>query len=280
MVKPGGYPYLVENYVKYVNFVSTYSQSGVLNLEGEGWLTPSMILLLKNTISEAKQNGIYMPPKNDNVKGYLDYITSETDSGVSVGGPTYIPFSRINNSNADSIASKITEMIGNKLNKDSLQVLKYSIDELLANIIEHSQYKNSFIMLQNYPSSESLEFSLMDDGISIPGNFLKYGISFRDDCDSLAKAMNGVSTKDKNGERGFGLHSVFELLTKGMHGEGVIVSGRGILSRRFAADREDPFTELFCYANDSGEATVFKGCYVAFKVKSNLSPNLYEYLEY
>ncbi len=73
----------------------------------------------------------------------------------------------------------------------------------------------------------------MDDGISIPENFRKYMISFDDDCDSLNKALNGISTKDKNGERGFGLHSVFELLTKGMKGDGVLISGRGILSKRF-----------------------------------------------
>ena len=233
MKKPKSYPYLVENYVKYVNLIFSYKLNGVLDLSDENWLSPSNILLLKNVISEANKKGGYKPPKNEKVKGYLDYITLKRNSVDVVGGETYIPFSRITDSNADSIASKVTGMIGNNLNNDSLQVLKYCIDELLANITEHSQYHNSFIMLQNYPKMNELEFSLMDDGISIPGNFRKYMISFDNDCDSLNMALNGISTKDKNGERGFGLHSVFELLTKGMKGDGVLISGRGILNKRF-----------------------------------------------
>lgn len=280
MEKPQGHPSLVENYLKCVNLISIYKSSGILNLEDEKWLTPSQLLVLKNTLSEAKRKGRYVPPKDEKVRGYLGYITSENDTEDSVGGPTYIPFSRITHSNSDSIASKITGMIGNKLNNEPLEALRYSIDELLDNITEHSQYKNSFIMLQNYPSSQILEFSIMDDGISIPGNFRRYGIIFKNDCDSLSKAMNGVSTKDTNGERGFGLHSVFKLLTRGLHGEGVIISGRGILSSKFRNEHEGPLTGLYCYPDDSGETTVFRGCYVAFKVKTDLSPNMYEYLEY
>ena len=278
MVKGNDYPYLVRNYIRCVNLISTYKSKGKLNLEDKDWLTPSEILLLRDTITEAKQNQSYDPPKNGKVRGYLDYITFETDNGVSEE-TSYIPFSRVDNSNADSIASKITGMIGKKLNNKSLQALKYSIDELLANVIEHSQYKNSFIMLQNYPSKKILEFSLMDDGISIPGNFRAHGISFDNDCDSLKKAINGVSTKDKNGERGFGLHSVFQLLTNGMQGEGILISGRGILSKRFN-EKSGNETKLFCYDSDSDEVTVFKGCYVAFNMKTNLSPDLYRYLEY
>ncbi|MHB1811272.1 MAG: hypothetical protein ACYCPR_02520 [Thermoplasmataceae archaeon] len=278
MVKGKDYPYLVRNYISCVKLISTYKSKGKLELENKDWLTPSEILLLRETITEAKQNQSYDPPKNEKVRGYLDYITSEKDNGISEGS-SYIPFSRVDNSNANSIASKITGMIGKKLNEKSLQALKYSIDELLANVIEHSQYKNSFIMLQDYPSKKSLEFSLMDDGVSIPGNFRAHGISFDNDCDSLKKAINGVSTKDTNGERGFGLHSVFQLLTNGMQGEGVLISGRGILSKEFN-EKSGNETKLFCYASDSDEATVFKGCYVAFNIKTNMSPDLYKYLEY
>ena len=278
MVREENYPYLVGKYIKCVSEISTYKSKGKLDLEHRDWLTPSEILLLRDTITEAKQNQSYIPPKNGEVRGYLDYITSETDNGVSEES-SYIRFSRIDDSNADSIASKITRMIGKNLNDKSLQALKYSIDELLANVTEHSQYKNSFIMLQNYPSKKSLEFSLMDDGISIPGNFRAHGISFDKDSDSLIKAINGVSTKDKNGERGFGLHSVFRLLTEGMHGEGILISGRGILSKRFN-EKSGNDTKLFDYASDSNEVAVFKGCYVAFNVKTNLSPDLYSYLEY
>jgi hypothetical protein len=64
-----------------------------------------------------------------------------------------------------------------------------------------------------------------------------------------------------------------------MHGEGILISGRGILSKRFN-EKSEKDTKLFDYASDSNEVTVFKGCYVAFNLKTNLSPDLYRYLEY
>ncbi len=169
-------------------------------------------------------------------------------------------------------------MIGNKLSKESLQVLKCSIDELLTNVDEHSQYKNSFILLQHYPSHEKLEFSLMDDGIFIPGNFKKHGIDFENDSDSLKKALNGVSTKGEEEGRGYGLSSVFKGLTIGMQGEGIIVLGRGILSSTFVTEERDPCIKLYNYGDNSEDSTVFRGCYVSFRVITNLSPDLYRYI--
>ncbi len=197
---------------------------------------------------------------------------------METSGSSYIPYSRINGSNADSIASKITSMIGNKLTDESLAVLMYSIDELLTNIVEHSQYKNSFILLQNYPSKHRLEFSLMDDGISIPGNFRNHHIEFENDSESLEKALNGVSTKEEDGGRGFGLKSVFKVLTMGMEGEGIIVSGRGILSSNYEEGSRDPQRKLFHFAENAEDSTVFRGCYLAFSVRNDLSPDLYKYI--
>lgn len=279
MVNDKDYPNLVANYIKCVNLISSYRSNGTLNLEDKIWLTPSEILLLRETISEAKQKGKYKPPKDENVKGYLDFISTETGSKTQTPESSYIQFSRIDNNNVDSIASKMTGMIGNKLTKESLYALRYSIDELLANVREHSHYTNSFIMLQNYRSLKTLEFSLMDDGISIPVNFRKHGIDFQDDSDSLNKAISGVSTKVEEGGRGYGLHSVFNVLTLGMEGEGLLVSGRGILSTKFAPGGKQMVKKLFTYASNSADSNVFRGCYVAFRVRNDLSPDLYQYLE-
>lgn len=272
------YPILVNNYIRYVNHIHSFRTGGYIDLEYEKWLTPSEILLLKSIISEARREGRYKPPRDEKVKGYLDYITSESSDQNSIG-PGYIRLSRVDADNADSIASKITSMIGNKLKKESLNVLRYCINELLTNVVEHSQYKNSFIVLQNYPSQRRLEFALIDDGISIPGNFKIHHIDFRDDSDSLNKAISGVSTKAEDGGRGWGLSSVFRVLTMGMQGEGVIASGRGILSSNFVKGQGDKLpTKLFCYADNSEDFTIFKGCFIAFKVRNDLSPDLYEFL--
>ncbi len=278
MVNQEKYPYLVDNYIQYINLIGSYRKSGILNMENESWVTPSKLLLLTNTIVEAKTNNRFICPKRENVNGYLDYITTESNLEMPHGSTNYIPFSRINDANVNSMASTITGLLGKKLKKESIVVLRYCIDELLTNVVEHSRYKNSFIMLQNYPSSNTLEFSIMDDGISIPGNFKEHGIYFKDDCDSLNKALSGISTKQEVGGRGFGLQSVFRVLTKGMKGEGVIISRRGILSSRFISDNQDPQKILYSYGENSSDITILKGCYIAFNVRNDLSPDLYTFL--
>ena len=235
----------------------------------ETWLTPSKLLLLRNCIIDAKNTNRFIPPRNQDTKRYLDYITTEFTSGISQSRGSHIPFSRVTHTNVNSIATKITGLIGSNLNHQSILILKYCINELLSNVVEHSCYHNSFIIMQNYPHSSKLELAIMDDGISIPGNFEKYGISFTNDSDSLDKAFQGVSTKQQEEGRGQGIQSVFRVLVKGLEGEGVIISRNGIFSNRFVPSSRLIEKTLYTYNKKQLDIATIKGCFVAFSVRND-----------
>lgn len=72
----------------------------------------------------------------------------------------------------------------------------------------------------------------MDNGISIPGSLKEFNIPFKNDCDAIIKAINGESTKtDPVGyvERGTGLNSVINIVTRGARGSVLIASGKGLI---------------------------------------------------
>ncbi|MGC8656268.1 MAG: hypothetical protein ACP5RS_02735 [Thermoplasmata archaeon] len=277
------YPYLVKNYTDYLKLLNSYNKMGELDLSKYDWIPISELLLLRDIIIKAKENKVYVEPKNNDVNGYINYITKERvlEKGKPTNeGQNYLQFTRVNETNQNTISSIIVQNLGNNLTEESKTGLRYCIDELLDNVIEHSNYKNSYIMMQNYPSKKKLEFAVLDDGISIPGNFRNHKIEFDKDVDSLVMALNGTSTKNEgNNERGYGLRTSFNLLIKGMKGEGVIISGNGVLSIQFIENIQNKKIIPFNYGEDSNKTYLFRGCYIAFRVRTDLSTDLYQYIE-
>lgn len=71
----------------------------------------------------------------------------------------------------------------------------------------------------------------MDNGISIPGSFKEFGYNFKNDCEAIINAVNGLSTKNNNDfiERGTGLNNTVNIVTNGAKGAVLIVSGNGLV---------------------------------------------------
>ena len=68
----------------------------------------------------------------------------------------------------------------------------------------------------------------MDDGVSIPHNFELHDLMGRRDCDAILDAINGKSTKDEFGSKGWGLNSNAQLFTEN-GGEFSITSRNGMV---------------------------------------------------
>ena len=83
--------------------------------------------------------------------------------------------------------------------KDNINALKYIFHEVIANVYDHSEFNKGFVIGQYYPRLNSTDYCFMDNGISIPGSFKKSDILFKNDCDAIIQAVNGMSTRD-NGE--------------------------------------------------------------------------------
>ncbi|MHC1591073.1 MAG: hypothetical protein ACXQS8_03235, partial [Candidatus Helarchaeales archaeon] len=71
------------------------------------------------------------------------------------------------------------------------------------------------------------EICIIDNGISISGSYINRGYDFSD-IDALKRAvLEGLSTK--SAERGYGLRTTLNLLTKGLEASCLIISGRACL---------------------------------------------------
>ena len=57
-------------------------------------------------------------------------------------------------------------------------------------------------MTEKYCNRDCIHFEsdycFMDNGISIPGSFKKSNIPFKNDCDAIIQAVNGMSTKKEH----------------------------------------------------------------------------------
>ena len=89
------------------------------------------------------------------------------------------------------------------------------------------------VMAEYYDKYNELDLCFIDNGISIPNNFNKYNISFKDDFDAVYNAINGKSTKNINSnyyERGSGLNNCINIVTNGYKGSVLIASKNALVS--------------------------------------------------
>ena len=105
-----------------------------------------------------------------------------------------------NEDNSHEISDEILREL--KINKSNINPLKFIFHELIANIYDHSQFKNAYVMGKN--DNDYYEFSFLDDGITIPQSLKKLNYPLKNNCDAIIKAINGLSSKNEFGyiERG------------------------------------------------------------------------------
>lgn len=127
-----------------------------------------------------------------------------------------------NNDNSDEVSNEII----NELNiNNNINALKFVFHELIANIYDHSQFENAYVM--GGIDGNYYEFSFLDDGITIPASLKKLNYFIKNDCDAIIKALNGLSSKNEVGyiERGTGSNNTANIVTSGSDGEVLIASG-------------------------------------------------------
>lgn len=93
--------------------------------------------------------------------------------------------------------------------------MKFIFYELTGNIYDHSKFSEACISGKS--SDGNYDFIVKDNGISISDSFKNANYSFKNDCDALIKAVNGLSTKNDLGyiERGTGLNNTTNIVVNG-----------------------------------------------------------------
>lgn len=109
-----------------------------------------------------------------------------------------------------------------------LEGIEWSINEIMDNVLNHSESSCGFIMGQIHKSSKHIAFTIYDAGIGIY-NSLKHSMHAPiNNADALTLCIQAGVTRDAKIGQGNGMNGLFSLIQEG-NGRLVIVSGRNAL---------------------------------------------------
>jgi hypothetical protein len=123
------------------------------------------------------------------------------------------------------------------LSRDSLKALKWSLDEITDNVLQHSSSKvGGFLQASTFTQSGCVEFVVADAGETIPTT-----LNYKSHKQAIEKAIQEGVTRNKETNRGNGLFGAYQIATLS-GGSFEIVSGKGLLSAfgdtvRFAEEK-------------------------------------------
>ena len=266
----------------------------VFDLSGCTWIFPCTAILLSNKITALRNKGIdaiIIPPRNMNAQAYLGVIGFP--QGRAITARTYSPIHHYSKNSEKGIAV-ILDKIEKEFPVDSITPIKYILSELGgSNIEEHSQYTLATIMAQFYEKKGFIDIGIFDNGITIPRKFEMGKIVFNsksprvlnklgdlltskspiqssktsaicynnEDGQAIYMAMNGKSTKEVEGGRGFGLSTSQKLVLQGLKGSFYLFSRKGIVE----IDHKTPQHKIYKYQNEILPGTLI---YIRFNTPS------------
>ena len=260
-------PALMNNLNDYIRIMENHDiyNDNIINIDNCSFLTPTSVLPLVSFIYNYAKS--IKKHKNPKVNDYLHKVL-----GIKKHTTTTFPFRWLDEKtdNSEELTKEIINII--KSPKDNINSLKYIFHEVITNVYDHSEFNKGFVIGQYYPKLNVTDYCFMDNGISIPGSFKRANIPFKNDCDAIIQAANGMSTKDK-GEfigRGTGLNTIINIVTQS-NGNVLIATGYTIIE----------FTNQKVYAKKIPEEYI-KGTLVSLRVPNKLL-NVYDgfkYIEY
>lgn len=134
--------------------------------------------------------------------------------------------------NKDAILSAVEEILCRQVNipGNIVSGLKYMLGEMVDNITEHSDSERGFIFAQAYPGKRFLDICIADEGITLRGSYLKAGIEIEDDLEAMKAANKCISSKNLPDaeNRGYGIKTTKNMLSSGLGGQYMIMSGNAI----------------------------------------------------
>ncbi|MGN1186346.1 MAG: ATP-binding protein [Methanobrevibacter wolinii] len=260
MIKP-----LMEDFKIFIRILSKneIKNNEMINIDCCKFLTPTILLPLigfaHNNYKQIKHH------KNPKINNYLNKVL-----GNEQHTDTTFPFKKLDEKtdNSEELTNDILRIM--KPKEEMNNALKYIFYELINNVYDHSSFDKGFVMGQRYPKNNLTNYCFMDNGIGIPGSFENAEISFKNDCNAILKAINGMSTRDSDEYvgRGTGLNSVVSIVTQGANGDILIASGKGVI--------EVMKNRVICEKIPQG---YIKGTLISINLKSNKSIDIYEYLD-
>ncbi len=193
----------------YLHFCEAKSEmkDNFLDLRHIGFIYPTLLL---PTLKFILSNKEYNAKLDSGIVGYAQRMLNPSRRSDK----TYIPYRELPPS-SDDAGSQITDIL--KIvdpDKGWYGSFEYLLTELTDNIYQHADFTSAHLFAQKFPQKRFTEACFLDDGISIPGSFSKFGLDFENDADAIKQAVNGVSTKDEFNHRGWGLNSIVKAFSR------------------------------------------------------------------
>ncbi|MFC7098857.1 hypothetical protein [Halobaculum marinum] len=210
-----------------------------IDLSNNNWFTPVFLTPLSVKLNQLRNRGTEVSvnlPRHTGIQIYMDQI------GFPFGANNprqqykrHLPLCRLNTDDDDDaidvIGQELRRIIKRHfggLDAGQTQGINLPISEIIDNVDQHSECNCGAVLVQQYEDRGCLDICIVDDGVTIPGNFEKHGKEFDSDYDAIRLAATGeVSTRGNEGHRarGYGIRSMTKLITDGLNGK-VLISSR------------------------------------------------------
>lgn len=242
--------------IDFLDFLSQCNIDDEIHIDGVDykWSSPFVTLPLACVFDNMRNNGYNI--SLDNFGGsymattfFPEGINSNTadleDKLKYYADRTYIPIVKLS-TNMDDKSVTLREKFQSEINSlivkqtgvdvSMRSALTYLIDELVNNALQHSRSISMWLSAQYYHNEKYIDITIADSGISILGSYKESGYEkYREiitHTQAINNAVNGESTKEdkiSEGSRGFGIRTSKKMLSKGLNGKFVIMSGNAVL---------------------------------------------------
>lgn len=216
------------------------------------FVAPTYILSLSAIIDTLRSGGksiSLINISNSGLKLYLDTIhfpdgfkPDEIENWETqlnrFNGKNYIPI--VNFSTAQSLSettlrndiiSCVNRVIKNSCNLETniYSGISYLISEITDNVIEHSGINRGWLSAQYYPNMEYIDICILDTGVGILQSYRSNGFyQVTNHQEAIENAINGLSTKYGEIDRGYGLWTSKKIALNGLNGSFLLMSGNRV----------------------------------------------------
>lgn len=187
------------------------------------WISGPFDILPLVALANKKGIIINNKTKSKSVYEYLDNIKFPVGVTLFKCSIKGIPICNIPVGDNDCL-SKFENIILKNISRLSQTALRYFTSELQNNVKDHANVDNYWILAQNYSDKKECELCIVDTGVGFKKSYENTQYEVKSDAAAIRQAMEGVSSK-KEERRGCGLISVIRMVTQGLNGSLVILSG-------------------------------------------------------
>lgn len=215
------------------------------DLSSVTFVYPTLILPLTLLVKELESMSCQLSfVYNSNCEGYLKTIAFPSGWNpkekpdwknllAQHSNKSYIPILAIPSAASDQLFRDDTLTLLGIIIKNQIGLsgqlftaVSYMMSEIFDNIVEHAGVENGWVMVQNYKHLNYIDICIADRGAGILKSYQNNNFTnILTHEQAINDSINGLSTKNYEGNRGYGIRTSRHMLVKGLEGSYFMFSG-------------------------------------------------------